>query len=56
MRTYFKRPNGEVFAHVPGKMMKVEDLKKKFVECDEDGNEIKVAKKKAKKVKVEDAE
>ena len=47
---YYKKPNGEIFKYMQGKMVKA-SCDKKFVLCNADGKEIKEVIKKSKKKK-----
>ena len=47
---YYKKPSGEIFKYMQGKMVKA-SCDKKFVLCDADGKEIKEVIKKSKKKK-----
>ena len=49
-RIYYKKPNGEIFEFVAGRVQKA-SCDKKYIMCDADGNEIKAVKKEAKKSK-----
>tara|TARA_R110002012_G_scaffold219735_1_gene391246 strand:- start:53 stop:220 length:168 start_codon:yes stop_codon:yes gene_type:complete len=49
-RIYYKKPNGEVFEFVAGRVQK-SSCDKKYIMCDADGKEIKAVKKEAKKSK-----
>ena len=48
MDYYFKKPDGEIFQFINGKM-KLSRVRAKFIECDKDGKEIKKETKKATK-------
>ncbi len=48
-RLYYKKPNGEIFEFVAGRVQKA-SCDQKYIQCDANGNEIKEApKKEAKK-------
>tara|TARA_R100001594_G_C3881359_1_gene226034 strand:+ start:183 stop:368 length:186 start_codon:yes stop_codon:yes gene_type:complete len=52
-RIYYKKPNGEIFEFVAGRVQK-SSCDKKYIMCDADGKEIKAApKKEVKKAKKE---
>jgi len=48
MDYYFKKPDGEIFQFINGKMV-LNKCKEKFIECDKDGKEIKKETKKTTK-------
>ena len=57
-RIYYKKPNGEIFEFVAGRVQRA-SCDRKYIQCDVDGNEItatpkKEAKKAKKKSKKED--
>ena len=50
MDIYFKKPDGEIFKFMRGKMA-LKSCQSKFIECDKSGKEIKKVSKKKAKVK-----